>query len=73
VRPRCWGACSTSDHNDADVAFATDMIAHRQGAITMAGEVRDDGKHHGLAELAADIEAVQRVEVKDLERWRDAV
>jgi uncharacterized protein (DUF305 family) len=49
------------------------MIAHHECAITMAGEVRDDGKHDGLVELAADIEAVQRVEVKDRERRRDAV
>ena len=48
------------------------MIAHHEGAITMAGEVQKDGKHDGVADLAADIEDVQRVEVKDLERWLDA-
>ena len=47
------------------------MIAHHEGAITMAQGVQDDGQHDGIAELAADIESVQQVEVKDLERWLD--
>ena len=49
------------------------MVAHHEGAIARAEQIQDDGKHDGVAELAADIEEVQKVEVKDLERWLDAV
>lgn len=47
------------------------MVAHHEGAITMAEAVQDEGKHDRLVDLAADIESVQRVEVKDLRRWLD--
>lgn len=49
------------------------MVEHHQGAITMAQQVQDEGKAEDVADLAADIESVQRVEVKDMQRWLDAV
>jgi uncharacterized protein (DUF305 family) len=49
------------------------MVEHHQGAISMAQEVQDEGSSDDVADLAGDIEAVQRVEVKDLQRWLDGV
>lgn len=60
-----------------DAEFATvwmeAMIAHHEGAITMAEDVQEQGEHPALADLASEIESVQEVEVKDLRRWLDAV
>ena len=52
-----------------DAMWLEMMVEHHQGAISMAQEVQDDGKAEDVADLAADIESVQRVEVKDLRRW----
>ncbi len=49
------------------------MVEHHQGAIAMAQEVQDDGSAAEVADLAADIESAQSAEVKDLQRWLDAV
>lgn len=54
-----------------DALWIQMMVEHHQGAIRMAQEVQDAGRADDVAELAADIESVQRVEVKDLQRWLD--
>jgi uncharacterized protein (DUF305 family) len=56
-----------------DAMWIEMMIAHHKGAITMAQQVQDEGKSEDVADLAAGVESVQRVEVKDLGRWLDAV
>jgi uncharacterized protein (DUF305 family) len=56
-----------------DALWIRMMVEHHQGAIAMAQEVQDDGSAAEVAELAADIESAQRAEVKDLQRWLDAV
>jgi uncharacterized protein (DUF305 family) len=56
-----------------DAMWIKMMIAHHKGAITMAQQVQDEGKSEDVADLAAGVESVQRVEVKDLGRWLDAV
>jgi uncharacterized protein (DUF305 family) len=56
-----------------DAMWLEMMVEHHQGAISMAQEIQDDGKAEDVADLAADIESVQRVEVKDLRRWLAAV
>ncbi len=48
------------------------MIEHHEGAIAMSAEVADDGRHDDLAALAAEIAAMQALEVRDLQRWLDA-
>ncbi len=45
------------------------MIEHHEGALTMIDEVQDDGEHDGLRGLAEEMEAAQRTEIGDLERW----
>ena len=56
-----------------DALWIQMMVEHHQGAISMAQEVQDEGSSDDVADLAGDIEAVQRVEVKDLQRWLDGV
>jgi uncharacterized protein (DUF305 family) len=45
------------------------MIEHHEGALAMVDEVQDDGEHEGLRSLAEQMEAAQRTEIGDLERW----
>lgn len=45
------------------------MIEHHEGALAMVDEVQDDGEHEGLRRLAEQMEAAQRTEIGDLERW----
>lgn len=45
------------------------IIEHHEGALTMVDDVRDDGEHEGLRDLAEEMEAAQRTEIGDLERW----
>ena len=45
------------------------MIEHHQGALTMIDELQADGEHEGLRGLAEQMEADQRTEIGDLERW----
>ena len=45
------------------------MVEHHEGALAMVDEVQDDGEHEGLRGLAEEMEAAQRTEIGDLERW----
>jgi len=45
------------------------MIEHHEGALTMIDELQADGEHEGLRGLAEQMEADQRTEIGDLERW----
>jgi uncharacterized protein (DUF305 family) len=64
------GACSTSDHNDADVAFATDMIEHHAQAIQMANyTIGRDGVDPRIAELAEEIRVSQTHEIDTMSGW----
>lgn len=45
------------------------MIEHHEGALTMIDEVRSEGEHDELRELAEEMAAAQRTEIGDLERW----
>ena len=45
------------------------MIEHHEGALTMVDEVQGEGEHEGLRRLAEQMEAAQRTEIGDLERW----
>lgn len=48
---------------DVDQAFAEMMIAHHQGAITMASVAQDEAEHDELKELAGNIIAAQDAEI----------
>jgi uncharacterized protein (DUF305 family) len=55
-----------ADFNDADVAFATDMIPHHQQAIEMSKLVSDRSSDPAVVELAAAISAAQGPEIETL-------
>lgn len=64
------GACSTADHNDADVAFATDMIGHHAQAIQMANfTIGREGLDPRIARLAEQIRVDQTREIDTMSGW----
>jgi uncharacterized protein (DUF305 family) len=59
--------------NDADVAFAMNMIAHHQQAIEMADMVlAKDGVDERVLELAAGIKDAQAPEIETMTAWLEA-
>ena len=65
------GEKAATDHNDADVAFASLMIPHHQQAIEMADMTEGKGTSAEVVSLAAQIKAAQGPEVKVLQGWLD--
>ena len=64
------GGCSTADHNDADVAFATDMIGHHAQAIQMANfTIGREGVDPRIARLAEEIRVDQTREIDTMSGW----
>ena len=63
------GCGAGSEHNDADVAFATQMIPHHAQAVEMAEMVDGEDVDPEVAELAADIEAAQAPEIETMTGW----
>jgi uncharacterized protein (DUF305 family) len=65
------GAASgtTSRHNDADVAFAQDMIPHHAQAIVMSQMAERQARDPELRQLAADIRAAQGPEIEQMSGW----
>lgn len=60
---------SSSKHNDADVAFAQDMIPHHAQAVVMAEMARRRASDPKVIALAADIEAAQGPEIEQMSGW----
>lgn len=60
---------SSADHNDQDVAFATDMIPHHAQAVEMAAMVDGKDVSAELTELATDIKAAQAPEIETMSGW----
>lgn len=58
-----------ADHNDADVAFARDMIPHHAQAIEMAELASTRAADPKVKELAAAIEAAQDPEIQTMTGW----
>jgi len=48
----------------AERLFLTGMIAHHEGAIDMAEQVRQDGAHPDVADFATDVIGAQRAEIE---------
>ena len=67
------GAGSTSvsatEHNDADVAFATDMIQHHAQALAMVDLTLDRDLDPEVQALADDIRAAQAPEIETMSDW----
>jgi uncharacterized protein (DUF305 family) len=59
-------AAQGADFNDADVAFATNMIPHHEQAIEMSALVPDRSSNPAVVDLAAAISAAQKPEIEIL-------
>ena len=60
---------STAAFNDADVAFAQQMIAHHGQAIEMAELAPDRAESQEVKALAAQIKAAQAPEIERMTGW----
>jgi uncharacterized protein (DUF305 family) len=63
------GASATATFNDADVAFAQQMIPHHQSAVAMAKMATGHVGDPRVADLAGRIEAAQQPEIDAMNRW----
>lgn len=60
---------SITEHNDADVAFAGDMIQHHAQALAMVDLTMDRPLDPEVEALAEDIRAAQTPEIETLAGW----
>lgn len=60
---------STTEHNDADVAFATDMIQHHAQALSMVDLTLDRDLDPQVTALAEEVRAVQGPEIEAMADW----
>jgi uncharacterized protein (DUF305 family) len=72
-------ACGAEDdsdtaagHNDADVAFAQQMIPHHEQAIDMAKAAEKRAETQEVKDLAAAIEAAQDPEIETMTGWLES-
>nr|WP_300046453.1 DUF305 domain-containing protein [uncultured Nocardioides sp.] len=60
---------STTEHNDADVSFASDMITHHAQALSMVDLTLDRTLDPEVQALAEDIRAAQGPEIETMADW----
>lgn len=60
---------STTEHNDADVTFASDMIQHHAQALSMVDLTLDRPLDPEVQALAEDIRAAQAPEIETMADW----
>lgn len=58
-----------ADHNEHDVKFAQEMIAHHQQALDMAKMVPGKGTNAKVLDLAKRIEGAQDPEIRTMTEW----
>jgi uncharacterized protein (DUF305 family) len=58
-----------TEHNDADVAFATEMIPHHAGALVMVDMTMGRDLDPEVRELTEDIRAAQTPEIETMADW----
>ena len=63
---------STTEHNDADVTFARDMIQHHAQALSMVDLTLDRDLDPEVLALAEDIRAAQAPEIETMADWLTA-
>lgn len=63
------GCGAGEEHNDADVAFATEMIPHHAQAVEMAAMVDGKDVDPEVADLAAEIDGAQGPEIETMSGW----
>lgn len=56
-------------HNNADVAFAADMVPHHAQAVEMADMAADSATDERVKTLAADIKSAQEAEILQMTGW----
>lgn len=69
--PSASGAVST-EHNDADVSFAQQMIPHHAQAVAMADLVEGRTSNQQVLDLAAKIKQAQQPEIDTMTAWLSA-
>lgn len=60
---------AASEHNDADVTFAQQMIPHHIQALDMADMAVETSKNENVLDLAEQIEAAQQPEIDEMTGW----
>jgi uncharacterized protein (DUF305 family) len=55
-----------------DLRFINGMIAHHEGALTMAEDALRKSKRPEIKKLAQDIIAAQKAEIETMQQWRQA-
>ena len=60
---------STTEHNDADVAFATDMLQHHAQALSMVDLTLDRTLDSDVQQLAEQIRDAQAPEIETFTDW----
>ena len=60
---------STTQHDHADVTFATDMIQHHAQALTMVDLMKGRPLDPAVQKLAGDIRAAQTPEIQTMTQW----
>ncbi|WP_107773059.1 DUF305 domain-containing protein [Nocardioides sediminis] len=60
---------SDTEHNDADVAFATDMIQHHAQALSMVDLTVERNLDPEVQELAQDVRDAQGPEIEQMADW----
>src|SRR5690606_38551675 len=60
---------SETEHNDADVAFASDMIQHHAQALSMVDLTVDRTLDPEVQQLAEDIREAQGPEIETMTDW----
>ena len=60
---------SATEHNDADVAFASEMLQHHAQALSMVDLTVDRPLNPEVADLAEQIRAAQGPEIETLTDW----
>ncbi len=60
-----------SDHNDADISFASGMVPHHEQAVVMADQALKTSKNDVVRALATNIKAAQDPEITKMKSWLD--
>lgn len=56
--------------NQFDLRFLNAMIAHHEGAVTMAADALEKSKRPEIKQLANEIITSQQTEINQMQRWR---
>ena len=69
TEPATKAEVSTTEHNDADVTFATNMIQHHAQALSMVDLTLNRSLDPGVPTLAEDVRAAQAPQIETMADW----